>query len=85
MSKKAGVWVLTTEFNDYDQHGAYLEAIWQSKPTIEQLAKHFKYLKSEMVGSFMGALEFILHIQKGGGRQGTEHQWYNLEFMEFEQ
>ncbi len=31
------VWILTSEYNDYDQHGEYFEGIWFSRPLIEQL------------------------------------------------
>lgn len=78
-----GVWVLTSEYNEYDQHGEYLECIWASKPSIEQLAKHFKMTSDQVPVNVMAALEFLLHIQKGGGRQNYEDHWYNLSFVEF--
>ena len=33
------MWILTSEYNDYDQHGEYFEAAWLEKPTKEQLSK----------------------------------------------
>lgn len=31
------VWILTEEYNDYDQHGEYFVAVFADKPTTEQL------------------------------------------------
>jgi len=36
------VWVLTEEFNDYDQHGAYFLAVFKHEPTEADL-KQFDY------------------------------------------
>ena len=80
----AGVWVLTTEHNEYDQHGEYFCAVWPEKPTVEQLAEHSQYNTSASVsGGVMGALSFLLHLKNGGGRRRTEQQWYHLKFVEF--
>lgn len=79
-----GVWVLTTEYNQYDQEGAYLCAVWPAKPTVKQLAEFFSYTSaSSVVGNVMGALAFIMHLEAGGGRRGVEDQWYNLEFVKY--
>ena len=84
MSKVQGAWVLTREHNEYDQHGSYFAAVWPTKPTIEQLVAYFGYDNpSSSATSVMGALAFILHLHKGGGRQANEDQWYNLTFAEF--
>lgn len=44
------VYILTREHNDYDQHGAYFEAVFSKQPTSETLAKYFAdnniYVKS---------------------------------------
>lgn len=73
------VWVLTTEYNDYDQHGEYFEAVFATKPTVKELASYFKENGGVPVyGDAMAALDFLLHLIDGGGRQDTEHQWYNL-------
>ena len=62
-----GVWVLTREVNDYDQHGAYFVAVFGCKPTHEQLT----------------ALEVpthrLRHVLNGGGRIDSEYEWFNLE------
>ena len=86
MSKNGtnGAWVLTYEHNDYDQHGEYFAAVWPAKPTVEQLVAYFGYDNpSSGTPSVMGALAFILHLHGGGGRQGLEEMWYNLQFAEF--
>lgn len=36
MSNKS-VWVLTSEYNDYNQYGEYFEAVFMLKPTLTQL------------------------------------------------
>lgn len=33
------VYVLTSEYNDYNQYGAYFEAVFKEYPTPEQLEK----------------------------------------------
>lgn len=72
------VWVLTREVNEYDQYGEYFEAVFKSKPTVKQIAEHLAgsgYAK----GDVMSALALCEHILAGGGREGTEHVWFNLE------
>ena len=78
MSKK--IWILTKEVNAYDQYGAYFEAAFEEKPDVKTLAKFF-YKESKGSTEYhdpMGALNFLLHIVDGGGRIGTEDEWYNL-------
>lgn len=60
------VWVLTDEYNDYDQHGEYFIAVFINKPTHEQLTEH-------------GVSKFKLrHVLNGGGQTNDEYQWFNL-------
>jgi hypothetical protein len=59
------VWILTEEFNDYNQHGEYFLAAFKEKPGVEKLMK------------FMSERE-ANHVQNGGGRIDTEFQWFNL-------
>lgn len=61
------IWVLTSEYNDYDQHGEYFEAVFIGKPTSEQIQKHCHVTKQGAV-----------HILNGGGRVKYEDQWCNL-------
>ena len=79
---KKGCWVLTSEYNDHDQHGEYFEAIFAEQPTLEQLAGYFKG-SSGMPRDVMEAVAFLEKLRKGGGRIETEYCWYNLQFKEF--
>lgn len=64
---KSTVWILTEEYNRYDQYGEYYIAVFQDKPTIEQLVK------------FEMSEEKAQHVQNGGGRLKDEDQWFNLK------
>ena len=80
----SSVWVLTEEFNDYDQHGEYLVAVFKDKPDVKTLASFLKIDEhTQFVGGPMAALDFILHLESGGGRRGTEYNWYNLRQLEY--
>jgi hypothetical protein len=62
------IYVLTEEYNDYDQYGAYFVHAWIGKPTDMQLA--------EKIGSTYN----VDHILRGGGRtRKNENHWYNLK------
>lgn len=61
------MWILTSEYNQYDQEGSYFEDAWDHKPTREEL------LENEMVGE-----RDIDHLLAGGGRRNYEHVWLNL-------
>lgn len=61
------VWILTSEYNDYDQYGEYFEEVWLHKPSIEELMEKTHCSKEE-----------CHHIRNGGGRIGWEHCWYHL-------
>ena len=74
----ATVWVLTSSCNDYDQHGAYFEAVFAKKPDLKTLAEFFK-MKPDYATNVMEAVAFLEHVRNGGGRRGTEHTWYDLD------
>lgn len=85
-NKSNSVWILTTKYNDYDQHGEYFEAVWLTKPTVKQLVEYFTQPdpKGRILGALyfadpLAALAFILHIESGGGRRDNEDYWYNLK------
>ena len=83
---KEGVWVLTREHNEYNQHGEYLVAVFKEKPSIAEFAAFFSNGKSSIDMSFsqaMKAVEYIEHLRSGGGRIGTEDSWHNLSFLPF--
>ena len=61
------VWILTSEYNEYDQHGEYFEAVFAEKPTTKQIQE------------ICGLTEFeAIHLLLEGGRKEDEYQWYNL-------
>ena len=64
------VWVLTTEYNEYDQYGKYFVAVFSEKPHHTQLKEH---------GVPRNRLR---HVLNGGGRVECEDQWFWLEVLD---
>lgn len=62
------VWILTSEYNEYDQHGEYFEKLFFKKPKVEDLEDACEYTKE-------AAQELLT---TGGGRKNYENQWYYL-------
>ena len=60
------VWILTSEYNEYDQYGEYFDKVFSEKPNEEQLVK--AGVPSVTVD----------HVLKGGGRESTEDKWWHL-------
>lgn len=60
------IYVLTEEYNEYDQYGEYFVHAWIGKPTDMQLAEHVRPGNN---------IDWIL---RGGGRIDKEYHWYNL-------
>ena len=71
------MYILTEEFNDYDQHGDYFVAAFKELPTIEIIKKFFKDRGDGEVSD-----DFCEHLIKGGGRLKHEYVWYNLDYYE---
>lgn len=67
------MWILTEEYNQYDQYGAYFIAAWLEKPTWDQLKKELSRVTSNCWLD-----DLTKHVMNGGGRKSTEDQWYNL-------
>ena len=65
------MWVITRSHNDYNQHGDYLVAAFLEKPTFKQLKELLK-LNDVTTGK----------LTRGGGREGIEDVWYNMEELE---
>jgi|DEB0MinimDraft_4_1074332.scaffolds.fasta_scaffold426591_2 hypothetical protein len=70
------VWILTSEHNDYNQHGEYFIAWFKTKPSEKEL---WRVLQEEEEDDF----SLVEHILKnGGGRRkpykSTNEVWYNL-------
>jgi len=64
------VWILTEEYNEYDQYGQYFVAVFAKKPNHLQLLA---------LGVSNNRLR---HILNGGGRKEDEQHWYILKEME---
>ena len=62
------VWILTSEYNEYDQQGEYFEGVFAEKPTSECLQTEFNFTEAEAA-----------QILSGGGREGEEYSWYLRE------
>lgn len=76
-SKQKKVFVLTREHNDYNQYGSYFVAVYETQPSIEALAEALKHKVNPH--SIMEAVTLLAHVRAGGGRQGDENEWFNLE------
>lgn len=71
------IWVLTEEYNDYDQHGEYFIHAWDHKPSREELKvrinEESRYTQPDYIG----------YVLNGGGRIDNgkyyEDQWYFLK------
>lgn len=77
-----GVWILTSENNDYNQNGAYFRGVFDQKPTLKQLAEFFAAYGHQHY-DVMQAVAFLEHMIAGGGRRDVEDEWFNLEFVTF--
>lgn len=60
------VWILTTEYNMYDQCGEYFVEVYSTKPSHRDLASH-----SVPQNRWR-------HVLNGGGRVHVEDQWWHL-------
>lgn len=63
------VFVLTYEVNEYDQQGEYFVAVFNERPGISELKRLLETEDDELA----------YHVQTGGGRQGYEYKWRNLQ------
>lgn len=66
------IWILTKEYNMYDQMGEYFVAAFKDKPHHTSLTK---------LGVEQNRLA---HVLNGGGRQKEEDDWYFLREEEIE-
>jgi len=76
---KKTFWVLMETYNQYDQYGDYLIAVWSEKPTIEQLMQ-------VSVGGGIGHPSIATKILETGSNE-PEHKyggdsWYTLSELE---
>ena len=66
------MWVVTTAVNEYDQCGDYLVCIFENKPTFKELKNVLPHESDATIGK----------LTRGGGRQGSEYQWYFLSELD---
>jgi hypothetical protein len=66
------VFVLTQEYNDYDQYGEYFVAVYANKPSHQELSKQ---------GVPQNRLR---HVLNGGGRKEWEDVWFWLRELPLE-
>ena len=66
-------YILTTEYNHYDQMGEYFIAWFHKKPSPDELRQTMIDREEE------DSCELCFHILDGGGRtKRMEDQWYHL-------
>ena len=73
------MYVLTKSYNDYDQHGDYLETVFEKSPTLTELSNYFYKQSLEQLDDEQ--LLFLTHVKRGGGRQNNESEWYFLSSL----
>ena len=71
------IWVLTEEYNDYNQHGAYFVTWFSYKPEASDVKQVLQSIYPELCGKDL--LDLATHVADGGGRRNDEDNWYNLE------
>ena len=62
------IWILTSEYNDYNQYGVYFIKAYKDKPTIGML--------QEDIGR---TADYCEHVLSGGGRIDYENAWFYLQ------
>ncbi len=65
------IWVITEEFNDYNQHGGYFVCAFDHSPTYDDLIT---------AGFSKG---YALRILSGGGRFDDEYHWFEINEVAF--
>lgn len=68
------VWVLTAEYNDYDQHGEYFVTVFPEKPSRKDLHVYVPSVS-----------DVDLLLTKGGGRVDDEYKWWYLNEFNFKE
>lgn len=77
------VWVITKEYNQYDQYGEYFCKVFKDKPSLDKCKEFLLsegYISDRNCGEFNDSCAKRLSV--GGGRFKNEDVWYNL-FEEF--
>ena len=66
------IYILTSMYNDYDQHGEYFIKAFKEKPAIDELRNLINEDDNVLINL----------INNGGGRMGVEYCWYYLKSVE---
>jgi len=66
------VWVLTSEYNEYDQFGEYYVKAFAKKPSVTLLL------------SLDVPQNRLRHVLNGGGRVDFEDKWFHLREIDIE-
>lgn len=76
-------WVLTKEYNDYDQYGEYYVCVFEEKPDFAKL-KQIIDAEYEPADRDDPKVEEVVGnlIRKGGGRIRYEFKWFFLKNVE---
>ncbi len=70
-------YILTRTHNEYDQHGSYFVAFFQSLPTIKELKAAIDADGGDSLNEY--SEERLSRIIAGGGREpGEDWYWYTL-------
>ena len=77
MSVTPKSYVLTSQYNDYDQYGAYFIAWFHQKPTAEEVCKALRLDAAH--AELFDYMDLAKHVLASGGRCGSEHVWYTLK------
>lgn len=70
------VWILTEEYNDYNQHGEYFICWFPRFPSLEEL----KSAVEKNTGEHLTDKE-AQNILDDKGRVGLAASWFNLEYI----
>ena len=65
-------WIVTREINEYDQDGEYFVGVFDDKPVFKELSDMLPEENNTTIGK----------LTRGGGRQGTEREWFHLTEIE---
>ena len=80
MADRKTVYVLTCEYNDYDQYGRYFCCVFDKKPTVAELAPILTEFGGYLPTDMGKAIALVQHYLDNKGRTSdNEGMWFNLE------
>lgn len=66
------MWVVTKAINEYNQDGDYLIAVYDHKPSFQELKTLLPNETDVTIGK----------LTRGGDRQNQEYEWYYLKELQ---